>query len=818
MEDEQRNITKYICIHGHFYQPPRENAWLEDVELQDSAHPYHDWNERITAECYAPNTASRILNGEGVIKNIMNNYAKISFNFGPTLLSWLEEKEPETYKAILEADKLSLEHFSGHGSALAQSHGHIIMPLANSRDKETQVIWGIRDFEHRFGRHPEGMWLAESAVDTESLELMAKHGIKFTILAPRQAKAVRKIGEESWQDVSNLSVNTRRPYLCKLPSGRSISLFFYDGDISQAVAFEGLLANGSHFAQRLIGGHNFKSTQNELVHIATDGESYGHHHKHGDMALAYCLDYIDRQDHIALTNYGEYLEKFPPEYEALIQENSSWSCVHGVERWRSNCGCHTGGEPGWTQEWRKPLRDALDWLREALINIYEKKASTVFHDPWEARDGYIDVIMHRKDQHVTDFLAKHVSNGAKKHQALRLLEMQRQALLMYTSCGWFFNEVSGIETTQILQYACRAIQLAVQTNGNGLDLEAEFLARLEASESNIPQMGNAANVYRKYVIPTRLNLKRVGMHYAVASIFEEDLKAFRVFNYTTENEFFEKKRAGNQTLAIGITNIESIVTHSKRRFSFAVLYLGQHNIIGNISIDMEREVFDEMREGLQAAFEESRLGDMIGILQTYFGADKYTIWHLFKDKKRKVLDQIMEKNLGIVENSFRKIYNRDYQLINTLKTDEIPIPKAYRTTLEFVLNADLKRCLQGDMIDLKELKRVAHEFEKWGTKVEDNPAVAKYATQSIYSALKKIKGNHEDVVSVVHLNQLIELLRQFNVTPDLHKSQNLYFSISKSDGFAYQELFQEPEWQKEFEKLGDNLGIKVEYEEKRQSI
>ncbi|HET6542013.1 MAG TPA: glycoside hydrolase, partial [Chryseolinea sp.] len=237
-------MEKYICIHGHFYQPPRENAWLEVIEVQDSAHPYHDWNERISAECYAPNTASRILNEKGVIKNIINNYSKISFNFGPTLLSWMQTRDQETYQAVLDADRESMKHFNGHGSALAQVYNHMILPLANSRDKETQIIWGIRDFEDRFKRKPEGMWLSETAVDVESLELLGKHGIKFTILAPRQAKAIRKKGETTWTNVNALTLDTRRPYKYTLASGESIALFFYDGSIAQGVAFDGLLNDG----------------------------------------------------------------------------------------------------------------------------------------------------------------------------------------------------------------------------------------------------------------------------------------------------------------------------------------------------------------------------------------------------------------------------------------------------------------------------------------------------------------------------------------------------------------------------------------------
>jgi len=532
-------LKKHICIHGHFYQPPRENAWLEVIEVQDSAHPYHDWNERITAECYAPNTASRILNGKSVIKNIINNYSKISFNYGPTLLSWMQVNDPGTYDAILEADRESAKHFDGHGSAIAQVYNHMIMPLANDRDKETQIIWGIRDFEFRFHRKPEGMWLAETAVDTSSLELLAKHEIKFTILAPRQARAVRNVGESEWKDVNTETIDTRKPYNCILPSGKSIVLFFYDGEIAQGVAFNGLLSDGKKFADRLLDSFDAESEDAQLVHLATDGETYGHHHKHGDMALAYCLDYIGRRENSKLTNYAEFLSKYPPTSEAQIHESSSWSCVHGVERWRSNCGCNSG-KPNWHQQWRKPLRESLDWLRDELAKIFESEASKIIKDPWKAREDYINVILDRNDDTIHKFLKRHCLKDVEHNRVFRLMEVQRNAMLMYTSCGWFFDEISGIETVQILQYACRAIQLVSQTSD--VNLEEEFLARLQKAPSNITSLENGAEVYRKFVIPSKTNLQRVGMHYAVASIFEEDPESFPVFNYTTQTMFLSERK------------------------------------------------------------------------------------------------------------------------------------------------------------------------------------------------------------------------------------------------------------------------------------
>ncbi|GIV35825.1 MAG: glycoside hydrolase [Cyclobacteriaceae bacterium] len=795
--------NKFICIHGHFYQPPRENAWLEVIEWQESAHPYHDWNERITAECYAPNTASRILDEHGVIKNITNNYSRISFNFGPTLLSWMEANEPETYEAILQADRESMRLFGGHGSALAQVYNHLIMPLANARDKETQIIWGIRDFEFRFGRQPEGMWLAETAVDVETLELLAANGIKFTILAPHQAAAVRATGDDRWHQLRPGEINTRRAYECPLPSGKTINLFFYNGAVSQAVAFNGLLNNGQHFAETLLDSFGSEN-EPQLVHIATDGETYGHHHKHGDMALAYCLEYIEQKPGVALANYGWFLEMFPPRYQVQIAENTSWSCVHGVERWRSNCGCNTGRQ-GFHQEWRKPLREALDWLRDRLNECFEKEASAAMADPWQARNDYINVILKRNDESIRKFLREHQIKSDQPARIMRLMEMQRNAQLMYTSCGWFFDEISGIETTQILQYACRAIQLASQLTEQ--QLEEEFIRRLSLAPSNYPQYNDGAGVYRQLVLPSRVSLQRVGMHYAVALLFEEDPENFPVFNYSTQNDFFLKKEAGEQRLVLGITRIRSHVTWSEKVFSFAALYLGKHNIIGSISINMKPDDFASMQVRVVKAFEEARLADVISLMQAYFGPEHYTIWHLFKDEKRKVLNLITRQSLAELEESLRRVYNRDYPLMNALRHNQMPVPRTYLTLLEYILNADLTASFRSVKINLRRIERIMQELAAWKLNIDDPEQIARLAGDRIFKELRSIAAERSNTKRVERLNRLFPLLRRFKLEPNLYKSQNLYFEISRQE--QVNDKSRTAEWRKQFELLGKNLGVKV---------
>src|SRR5262249_26460382 len=354
---------------------------------------------------------SRILDVDGDVDQIVNNYARISFNFGPTLLAWMSEKEPEAYRAILAADRESQTHYGGHGSAIAQAYNHTILPLSNDRDKYTQLFWGIRDFQFRFGRDPEGMWLPETAVDLETLEMLCRFGIRYTILSPYQARRTRRLKGRSWRDVNGGSVDPSMPYEVRLPSGKTITVFFYDAQVSQAIAFENLLRSGEDLASRLLSRFSEEGRSwPQLVHVATDGETYGHHHKRGDMALAYALNYIEANNLAQLTNYGEYLEKHPPMYEAEIWERSAWSCSHGLERWNSDCGCNSGSQPGWNQNWRSPLRQALDWLRDAIAPIYERKCRTLLRNPWQARNDYIDVVLNREPQKRDCFLRNHATH------------------------------------------------------------------------------------------------------------------------------------------------------------------------------------------------------------------------------------------------------------------------------------------------------------------------------------------------------------------------------------------------------------------------
>ena len=772
-------MNRYICIHGHFYQPPRENPWLEEIEFQDSAYPYHNWNERITAECYEPNTASRILDSKNRIIDIINNYTKISFNFGPTLLSWLEKHSPDVYQTILEADKESLKNFSGHGSAIAQVYNHLIMPLANSRDKQTQVFWGIKDFEYRFKRFPEGMWLAETAVDLETLDILAQHQIKFTILSPQQAKRVRKSGEQSWHDVLGGKIDSQIPYVCHLPSGRSIVIFFYDGPISLEIAFGDLLKNGEGFAHRLLSVFPKKFEENRLAHIASDGETYGHHHRFGNMALSYLLRYIEENQLAQFTIYGEFLEKNPPKFEVEILENSSWSCAHGVERWRSDCGCDTGRNEKWHQKWREPLRQALDGLRNELIPVFEETMKDIFKDPWAVRNHYIEVILNRSPENVQRFLNEHSLrplNSDEKIKALKLLEIERQAMLMYTSCGWFFDDLSNIETVQIIQYAARAIQLAEELTGK--NLEEKFIHYLEAAPSNLPEMGDGKKIYEQYIEPVKIDLLRVGAHYAISSLFQEYAGRCKIYVYSVDNEIFEEHHAGKQKIVIGKSLIRSDITWEEAWINFVVLHLGEQQLNAGIRPHHDQESFKRMQEEIQTAFLHHDIPEIMQLMTRHFAEPNYSLWDLFKNEQGKILNQIFESTISSIETLYRQIYAQYSPLMNIKKDMRMLLPKALAMTVEFVLNRDLINVLEEEDLDLKKLEKLVVQIDRWSF-MRNKEDIILVAGQRINLLMERWAKHPEEIAVLEKIEKALRVLSTLPFKLDLWKSQNIYFLIGK---------------------------------------
>jgi alpha-amylase/alpha-mannosidase (GH57 family) len=764
--------VNYVCIHGHFYQPPRENPYLEAIELQDSAYPYHDWNERITAECYAPNAASRIVDAENRIVKLVNNYAHISFNFGPTLLSWMKELVPNVHAAIVEADKDSRQRFSGHGSAIAQGYNHMIFPLANRRDKVTQVKWGIADFESRFGRKPEGMWLPETAADTETLEVLAEQGILFTILAPRQAKRVRSKRSGRYHDVTGSRIDPAHPYLAKLPSKKRLNLFFYDGPISQAVAFEGLLSDGKRFADRLMSGFSETRAFPQLVHIATDGESYGHHHRFGEMALTYALEEIQNNNAAQLTNYGEYLEKNPNEDLVEIVENSSWSCVHGVERWRSDCGCNSGGHP-WNQQWRGPLRDALDWLRDRLAPIFESRLSRYVRDPWAARDGYIQLILDRSEESRAAFFAEHAArqlNEEEQTDVLKLLEMQRHAMLMYTSCGWFFDELSGLETVQVIHYAGRALRLAEDCSGESI--EAEFVQHLAAAKSNLAEHGDGARIYEKWVKPAVVDIPRVAGHYAISSLFETYGDKTRIYCYEADRLRYSVDAEGKMRLATGAAKFKSAITGESAELAFSVLHLGDHNV--SAGVQPVEQFSEDNQSKLVNAFAQAETAEVIRLLDQVYGKHMFSLRQLFRDEQRKIANLILADSVNSAAAVYRTFFESQAPLIRFLNGLDIPVPNALKSAAEIALNNQLQQALDKPELDFDLIRGLLREAAS--EKITLDATTLEYKVRKRLEAdAAAFAADPSDLAAAERMMKLMELFPSLPFPVTLWEAQNLSF-------------------------------------------
>jgi alpha-amylase/alpha-mannosidase (GH57 family) len=802
-------MKNFICIHGHFYQPPRENPWLETIEVQRSAAPFHDWNDRIAAECYAPNRAARLLDGKGKITSLIDNYRHISFNFGPTLLLWMEREDPETYSAILAADAASFQLHKGHGAAIAQAWGHIILPLANRRDKMTQIRWGIADFTARFARPPEGMWLPEAAVDIESLELMAAAGIAFTILSPFQARRVRRLAEAAWQQVDNGTIDSRYPYLCRLPSGRSIAIFFYDGSLARAVAFGGLLSSGDAFAAALNAGfHPAKGPQ--LVHLATDGESYGHHHKFGEMALARAIDHLHSDKSAQLTVYGAFLAAHPPQVEVEIIEMSSWSCAHGVERWRSDCGCHIGTNAAWNQKWRAPLRDAFDHLRDQLIPLFERCAAEIFVDPWATRDAYIAVILDRSPAHVKNFLAKaakHELTPQQEQQGLELLEMQHHTMQMYTSCGWFFDEVSGIETVQLLTYAARAIDLA--RSACTVDLEEGFREMLRLVPSNLRRWRDAEAIYAEVVMPQRIDLRQVAANYAMAVLLGGN-PAEEFYCYTLHCEHQRQSNGQRLHLVSGRIQIRSQITWEEKEFTFAALHFGDLEVLAGVRIDapltepQEKAVFQRLLDHgdrQEAAIELKKL----------FGAHLYSLTDLFIDERQRTVNQMIGAQVGKILEEFSHIYRDHLGLLHFLHENALPVPAPLSAAAEQLLNEEILRYLGSNEPFSGQIREKVESAKTFDLKL-DRALLTHAASRRSRLLLRGLAAAPNDQQ---RLTQAIKDLDELLTLPwpiDLWQAQNIYFDIRQQVVPAkLAEVKQKnagaEKWLKQFEKLGNIIGI-----------
>jgi hypothetical protein len=674
------------------------------------------------------------------------------------------------------------------------------------------VYWGIRDFEFRFGRKPEGMWLSETAADIPTLDTLARQGIRFTILSPFQASRTREIGKRNWRDVNGGRIDPARPYLLKLPHGRSIALFFYDAPVSQAVAFEGLLNSGERFANRLMSAFSDQRQWDQLVHIATDGESYGHHHHYGEMALAYALQYIESNNLAKLTNYGEYLAKFPPKHEAQIHDKSAWSCSHGVGRWMADCGCNSGGHAGWRQGWRAPLRESLDWLRDEVAPRFESLAKEYLKDPWAARNEYISVILDRSTESMDRFFAEQANRSLgepEKVAALKLLELQRHAMLMYTSCGWFFDEISGIESVQVVQYAARTIQLARELFNE--DLEPGFLERFEKAKSNIPENRDGRHIFQKFVKPAMVDLEKAAAHYAISSVFQEYAPSSRIYSFTFEDGHRQVLSSGKTKLVVGHMKILSEIAHESDQFHYAILYLGEHNLTGAVRKFQSPEAFETMFHELKKAYEAADFPQAIRLIDRHFGHSSYSLKSLFKDEQRRILNEIMVSTREDLEGRFRLVTERYTPLMKFLQGAGVPLPPALQAVSDFILHRDLEAEVARDPLDAERLRSLIGEAQERSPHVFD--AEFSFCVKNrMEQLIRELSNNPDDLDKIHSLDLLAELTTPISMGLNLGQVQNTYWEMLQNTLPKYRDRAaagdeKAKQWIGAFVTLGQRLGF-----------
>ena len=680
----------------------------------------------------------------------------------------------------------------------------MIMPLASTRDKITQTVWGIEDFQKRFGRDPEGMWLPETAVDSETLSVLAQFGIRFTILAPRQAARFRASADSDWVSFNPDSIDPTRPYLCHLSQGRTITLFFYEPSISQAIAFEKLLDSGEALKNRLLEKFSDSSSEPQLVHIATDGESYGHHHPFGEMALAYALDRLSQEPALRVTNYGEFLEEHPPAAQVEIIENSSWSCAHGLGRWSDDCGCCLEPRPGWNQKWRAPLRESLNLLRDRADTIYVEESSGWLKNPWAARDSYVQLIL---DHHIpiSDYLREQEVrplNDAERVLVLSLLEMQRHRMLMFTSCGWFFDDISGIEALQILRYAARTLQLAHPFDPS---LEDDFLSALAPARSNVKPYLRGDEIFKRRILPQVTDLAKVAAHVTVSSVFDDVPLQGTVFCYEITLKNGAREEIGEKLLLIRRMSVFSKVTTESKEFIVATLHFGGVDFRCSVKEFDAAETFETMKKDLVECCSRQSTTELVRKLDTYFPGDYFSLSDLFSERRSWIVVASTRKMYEEQASLFEAFYRKTKEFALLIRETGAPVPDTFLASARFVLNrrflSELEKLSAGSFPD--ELESVLEEAGFW--KIDpDISAAEKLIRSRILDLVGQIENSPEDEAIPFEIIRFLDLCRDLEIPIRLAKAQISFFRIVRAiqaeDGARITERLRE---------LGKRLAVNV---------
>jgi alpha-amylase/alpha-mannosidase (GH57 family) len=774
-----------FVLHGHFYQPPRENPWTEVVPREVSASPFHDWNQRITAESYRPNGWARILDEAGRVVAIVDNYEHLSFNVGPTLLSWLETEAPETYERILSADGRTRR-------AIAQAYGHPILPLCNDRDLRTQIRWGQADFRHRLGREPEGMWLPETAVDDRVLATLAEEGVRFTLLAPSQITAVRPLGSEGpdgWQPVDAASLDTRRAYRWRHPDRPElgVDLVVYDGDISHDVAFGGFPSQVvvDRIVQRAGDGAS-GADRGGLVAVACDGETFGHHHHFADRGVAYALSVEAGRRGVEVPRLADWLAAHPAGWEAQVRL-SAWSCAHGVGRWLEDCGCHTGGEPGWNQAWRGPLRAALDILRDAASEVFERRGRAVLRDPWAARDAYVDVVLGAVK--LDEFVGQWVIGDDPTHsqvEALTLLECQRHALLMYTSCGWFFNDLAGIETLQILRYAARCMDLLVELDEP--DPLETFLDRLAEASSNRPSEGDGRMLWERRVEPARADGGRVAAHLALVELLAtRDGAITELGGYLVEREIEEAVDRGGVAICAERVTLAHRRTRRRTTWAYGAVHLGGLEVFGAVRPASPDPAVDEaaVMELADATRGGERVTTLLRMVVDRFGPREFGLESALPGMG----DDLLRSTATGLADRFVAAYDElrtDYHdTLVALAVTGTDLPAELRGPVELALARRLEAELADaegatDPAAYRAVQAVAREAREEGVQLS-SPRAGEALARALEGAADEA-ASAPTAESVDAAVRMVDLARELGVPVDVGVAQqHIYDALSRPD-------------------------------------
>ena len=756
------NPNHHLAIHGHFYQPPRENPWLGVVEEQDSAYPFPDWNTRICAECYTPLTCSPVCSMSHRTTDLFNCYAHISYNFGPTLLSWLNKYAPFTLERLRVADSIACNSYEGHGSAMAQVYNHQILPLADAADRHTQIIWGIKEFYYRFGRRPSSMWLSETAIDMNTVRSLIDHGIKYIILSPLQASYIRKFGEFDWTGVPEGTIDTRVPYrLFEVDGGgrthfdRYLDVLFYDKEISTKVSFEHLLNDNQKLEWLIKNKYSDQATLPQMVLIATDGEIYGHHEKNGHKSLAQLLERLLKNGNCVVTNIDKFMKEYKPSQEVKLWEGidgrgSSWSCSHGVGRWHRDCGCSDGPHE-YNQEWRTHLRNTFDELRYHIRLICKNIGKDLVLDFTDARNDYISVVLDPSQSNRDNFLTRHSSKTLSARGRIKLwklLEADRNAMLMYTSCGWFFSDISGFEPQQNMRYALRAAELIQEFSD--YDLIEMLQSGLESAVSNIPQMGTGREIFDKFVLTTRYDYKKITAIHALLSLYRQPLP-----NYNTSIELTHISISENSIMKYitGTARCTDQFTHESNETSFIGFTL-----------------LDSLCSGVCFATDLETAKDMARLnsrdLQTLLMNEGVRIAE-FPYSERKVLNTlIISRTLEVADNNLHEWFNTHIPLFERFTANRLPIPAHLKAIGEEALAYRLTRSIhhgieQGgfnkDKKCIEEVFAIKEQATRFGLNlnlVEPSRLVASFMNDKLIELLSNL--TQDSVAQVLELLTFIQ--------------------------------------------------------------